>query len=286
VRLFSFVQVEFPWQLGPADGRYLVRAPGDPEGAPSHVIVLATLGAPERRRLAARRRREAAPGPAPTPVTTARATIIDVGHPLADEPAARAWLDDAGEDDLRRGLAVLNRALHAYRLATADPYLSPAGRAQALVARVGFGAGEEVADGVWTAARELLTDHRPANRPRRRRALEPQARLAALLGARATPLAGEELTLRARLDLDHGRPREAALQLLVALDATLAELGGGEHAAALSDRLAELRGRREAVAGAAQAALAGSLTDDQLATVTATLERVEAALRAHAAAGA
>ena len=40
-------------------------------------------------------------------------------------------------------LAVLNRALHAFRLATADPYINAVGRRQALVARVGYGAGEE-----------------------------------------------------------------------------------------------------------------------------------------------
>ncbi len=284
--LFSFVQVEFPWQLGQADGRYLVRAPGDADGPPSHVVVLATLGAPERRRLASRRRRDAEPGPPPAPVATTRATIIDVGEPLAGEAAARAWLDAAGEDELAAGLALLNRALHAFRLATADPYLPPAGRAQALVARVGFGAGEEVADGVWTAAREL-PHLGPGGRGRRaaRRLLEPQARVAAMLGGRTAPLAGEELTLRARLDLDHGRPREAALQLLVALDATLAELGAGPHAAELGDRLAELRDRRDAVAAAAQAALAGPLSDDELEAVAATVARIEAALRAHAAAG-
>lgn len=284
--LFSFVQVEFPWQLGQADGRYLVRAPGDAGGPPSHVVVLATLGAPERRRLASRRRREAEPEPAPTPVATTRATIIDVGDPLAGEAAARAWLDAAGEDELEAGLAVLNRALHAFRVATADPYIPPAGRAQALVARVGFGAGEEVADGVWTAARELPgPEHARQGRRAARRLLEPQARVAALLGGRAAPLACEELTLRARLDLDHGRPREAALQLLVALDATLAELGAGSRAAELGDRLAELRDRRDAVAAAAQAALAGPLSDDQVDTVAATVARIEAALRAHAAAG-
>jgi hypothetical protein len=282
--LFSFTQVEFPWQLGPEDGRYLVRAPGDPEGPPSHVIVVATLGAPERRRLAARRRRDAEPSPPPTPVATTRVTIIDAGHPLADEAAARAWLAGAGEDELRAGLAVLNRILHAFRLATADPYVPPAGRRQALVARVGFGAGEQVAEGVWTAARELVADR--GGRRMRRRVLEPQSRLAAVLGGREAPLACEELTLRARLDLDHGRPREAALQLLVALDAALAELGGGPQAAELADRLDELRGRREAVAAAAQAALGGPLSDDQLAAVAFTVGLIEAALRARAAAGA
>ena len=123
-------------------------------------------------------------------------------------------------------------------------------------------------------------------RRRRARALAPQARLAAVLGARQPPLACEELTLRARLDIDHGREREAALQLLVALDATIAELSADPQAPLLVDRLTELRGRREPVAAAAQAALSGPLGEADAATVTSTLARVEAALKARAAAGA
>jgi hypothetical protein len=281
-RVFRFVQVELPWQLGPPDGRYLLRPPGGGADAPpSHVLVFATLGAPERRRLAARRRaREAAPEPEPTAVATGRATVIDVGEPL-DEESARAWLSAAGETELGAGLAVLNRALHAFRVATADPYLQPVGRRQAIVARVGFGAGEEVADGLWSAARELSI---PEGRRRRARALAPQARLAAVLGARQPALACEELTLRARLDLDHQRPREAALQLLVALDAALAELTADSGAGELADRLDELRGQREPVAAAAQAALSGPLSDAHLRSVEFALGRVEAALRARAAA--
>ena len=53
----------------------------------------------------------------------------------------------------------------------------------------------------------------------------PEERFAALLGGRESPLAAEELVLRARADLDAGRPREAALQARVALEALLAELG-------------------------------------------------------------
>jgi hypothetical protein len=287
--VFSFVQLEFPWQLGPADGRYLLRPAGDPDGPPSHVVVLATLGAPERRRLPSlRRARQVDPQPDPTPVTTGRATIIDVGSPLAGEPAARAWLSAAGEDDVLAGLAVLNRTLHAFRLVTADPYLPPVGAGQALVARLGFGAGEEVADGLWTAAREVAPTGGSRRRRAGRTALAPQARLAAVLGAREAPLVTEELTLRARLDLDHGRAREAALQLLVALDAALAELSArppvGEHAAELAERLTELRSQREAVGGAAQAALAGPLHPAQLESVSLALTRIEAALRARAAA--
>ena len=164
--VFRFVQVELPWQLGPPDGRYLVRSGETADAAPSHVLVFATLGAVQRRRLAPRRRaRDADPEPQPAAVATGRATVIDVGEPL-DEPRARAWLIDAGEDELSAGLAVLNRALHAFRVVTADPYLHPVGRGQAIVARVGFGAGEEVADGLWSAAKELTLAE--GRRPRSR----------------------------------------------------------------------------------------------------------------------
>lgn len=278
--LFRFVQAEFPWLLGPPDGRYLLRPAGAPNSPASQVIVFATLGAPQRRRLTAvHKRRDAPPEPEPTAVSTGRATVIEVGEPFAGTEPARAWLQSAGEDELAGGIAALNRALHAFRLVTADPHLHTVGRQQALVARVGFGAGEQVADGLWADARELWLAE---DRTRRIRALHPQARLAAVLGARERPLACEELTLRARLDLDCGRDREAALQLLVALDAALAELAREPIAPALQGRLGELRERREATAIAAQAALAGVLSEPQRETVQATVERIEATLRARA----
>ncbi|HEY2770146.1 MAG TPA: hypothetical protein VGI87_06245 [Solirubrobacteraceae bacterium] len=196
---------------------------------------------------------------------------------------AEIWLTEAGEEYLGAGIEVLNRALHAFRLVTADPYLTPIGRAQTLVARIGYGAGEQVADGLWTAAKELIEA-----RPRRRRltVLQPQARLAAVLNGRERALACEELALRTRLDLDHGRTREAALQLLVALDASLAELATDPTANALTDRLHELRAQRDAVGAAAQTALSGQLTDEQLQVVEFALGRIEAALRARAVANA
>ncbi len=273
-----------PWALGPPDGRYLLRAPGDPPGAaPTHVLVIATLGAPERRRLvtARKKQRNAQPEPDPTPVTTGRATVIDVGAPLADTEQARAWLASAGAEYLASELEVLNRALHAFRLVTADPYLNGISAGQALVARIGFGAGEQVADGLWADARELI-DRQP--RLRRLKVLQPQARLAAMLSGREQALACEELALRARLDLDSGRDREAALQLLVALDAALAELPGDPTARALTDRLSELRGQRDTVGEAAQAALSGPLTPTQRDSVEFSLGRIEAVLRARAVA--
>jgi hypothetical protein len=276
--LFRFAQVELPWPLGPPDGRYLVRSQGDADVAPSHVLVFATPGAPERRR-ARRRQRVAEPQPDPTAVSTGRATVIDVGEPL-DEAGARAWLAGAAEDELGIELAVLNRALHAFRIVSADPYLQPVARAQTLAARLGYGAGEEVAEGLWTAAKELTL---ATGRRRRARILAPQARLAAVLGARQPALVCEELTLRARSDVDHGRIREAALQLLVALDAALAELAADPHAMQLGSRLDELRAQREPVADAAQAALSGPLDDVRTQAIAVALGRLEAALRAWAA---
>jgi hypothetical protein len=188
---------------------------------------------------------------------------------------------EAGEEHLVADLAVLNRVVYAFRLVTADPYLGQVGRHQLLVARVGYGIGEEVADGLWTEARELVV---PERRQRRKAVLHPQARLAALLGSREQPLASEELALRARLDLDSGRYREAALQLLVALDAAIAELGGDRLAEMLEDRLVELREQRDPVAATAQNALAGPLGQEDLETIVFALGRIEAALRARAAA--
>jgi hypothetical protein len=275
--LFSFSQVELPWSLGPPDGRYLIRPAGAGADAPaSHVLLVSTLGAPRRPRPGRRRRRPAPPGPAPAPVSTGRATVIAVEPPLADAASAMAWLSNAGEDRLAADLAVLNRALHEFRLAVADPYVQLVERGRVLVARVGFGEGEQVASGDWTQARELV--HAP-RRERRARLLEPQARLAAMLGGREPPLVSAELALRARLDVDHDRFREAALQLRVALDAALAELGSD---GALAGRVAELQGERDAVEAAARAALAGPLSAHERETVTATLGRLEAALRARA----
>jgi hypothetical protein len=282
--LFRFSQVEFPWPLGPPDGRYLLRADGAaPDSAPAHVLVLATLGAPERRRTLTKRQRQAQPEPEPMLVSTGRATVIDVSEPFPDPATAGGWLARAGEDELAADLAVLNRALHAFRLVTADPYLHPVRRQQALVARIGWGAGEEVAEGLWSEARELVA---VSGRERRSKVLQPQARLAAVMNGRERALACEELTLRARLDLDHGREREAALQLLVGLDAALAELPADPVAGLLAERIDELRAQRDAVTAAAQAALAGRLTEAQRETVAFTLGRVEAALRARAVANA
>ncbi len=205
--------------------------------------------------------------------------MIDVGAPLGSAAEAATWIKQAGEDELAAGLTVLNRALRAHRLVTADPDVVSVGRELLLVARVGYGGGEQVADGLWAEAIEL---HPPRQRNSRQKVLHPQARLAAVLGAREDLLVCEELLLRARTDLDLGDERTAALGLLVALDAALAELAGDPASQALSERLAELRAQRDPVAAAAQAALAGPLDPEHRTVVAFTLQRIESALRARA----
>ena len=275
--LFAFSQIEVPWPLGPPDGRYLVREDGSHrQSQPSHVLLFATLGASRRGRFA-RRRRPAAPAPEPTPVTTGRATVIAAAEPFADAAAAARWLAAAGEAELATDMHVLERALHAFRVVTADPYSEPLSRERLLVARVGYGEGEEVAHGRWTAARELLP---PAASRRRSRVLEPQARLAGVLGGHVPLLVSEELALRARRDMDAGRVRSAALQLRIALEAALAELSADGR---LSVRVGELGELQPAAVAAADAALTRALTDGEQEGLVRALTRLEAALRARAA---
>jgi hypothetical protein len=285
-RRFCVVQFEFPWALGPQPGRYTIREHlGE---APARVLVLGLLDAPQRRLLPRRRVRaravDAPPDPGPEPVLTSRATLVDTA-PLPDREAAVRWLAAADLDALADdALARLNRVLHAYRLASADPYACEVARERALVVRVGFGDGERVSDGRWDHARELPRAAAASARPDAG-LLRPQERLAALLAGRDAALACEELALRVRLDADAGRWREAALGLRIALEAALAELEPWRDAATLAGRLDELRSRRSEIRAAADAALQGGLDDAQIDAVASALPRVEAALRARVIAG-
>jgi hypothetical protein len=277
---FRFVQFEFPWSLGPDDGRYVLRRHAGED--PDHVLVLRTLGAPERRRLRRRRPRSADPEPEPTPVATTRATVIDA-VPVDGDDAAKAWLDAADRDTLvEDALARLNRVLHLHRVSVADASAPDVTRGQALVVRLGYGAGEEVADGRWTAALELPE---PRERGGRTAVLRPQERLAALLSGRDAALACEALAQRARADLAAGRVREATLTVRPALEAALSELGPWTGRGDLERRVEELAGLRDEVAAAYERALQGGLDADEAERVEHALGRLEAALRARTAGG-
>lgn len=273
------MQLEFPWALGPPDGRYVVRdaAPG---AVPSHVIVVATLGAPQRRMLRGRRGRDAAREPAPSPVATGRVTIIDADP--TDLAWAERWLVAADATAVDAAMLDLARLVRAHRAASADPGVPLPHVSQALVVRAGYGDGEQVAHGHWTAARELPPVPSGERQRKRRRgvALRPQERLAALLNGRSRSLACEELALRARHDLDHRQLREAALQLRAAMSAAIVELPAGPEGPQLAERVEELRGLDDTVAALADDALGGVLPPAAAETLDEALRRLEAALRA------
>jgi len=271
--LFGFVQMEFGFLLGPGDGRFVVR--GEADGDPQAVLVLSTLGAPERRRLRGRKGALVQEASA-EPVPTNRATVVKA-EPFGSLEQAENWLADLRGEEVRKeieigsGLRVLNRALHVHRVARGDGHARDVGVEQALVVRVGFGSGDEVVEGRYGEAFEL----RPGGRGVKRSMEAPEERFAAVLGARETVLACEELVLRARMDVDGALWREAALQARVALEALLAEL-----ASMPGDRRGELEADRRPVSEAANGALRGELSAESRAAVEASVERMEAALRA------
>lgn len=303
-RLFVFIQMEFPWILGPSEGRYLLRAREDAD--PERVIVLGVLGA-GRGPLS---RAGAAPGgptrmferwgargagrtatPEPAPVSTTRATVIDPVS-LSAESQARAWLSNLDrEHEVATAVAIVNRVLHFHRVASADPYVHEVSPSQALVIRAGWGEGEQVANGDWAHASEIpvpVAGRRAGGSQRRSSgdrsaALRPQERLAALMGARSATLLCEELVLRARLDADQGRWAHAALELRGAFAAAVPELRA-ESRQDLAVRLAELETLGPLVAEQAERAAAATGKPDE-EVIGHALGRLEAALRARTATG-
>jgi hypothetical protein len=248
------------------------------------VVVLKTLGAPQRRLFGGRKPTAVADAVEPEPVPTARATLV-AATAFESEEAAAAWLDalrrdeDALTAEVASGGASLNGVLRAHRVAALDPSAREVSAAGALVARVGYGAGEQVAEGRFAAAYELpraAVGEVARGAERRRAALQPQERLAAILGGRDRVLLGEELVLRARADLDAGDLRSCALQARVALEGLLAELG------AEGRDVSDLRELRAGVGGAANAALEGPLTAEQGDAVAGAVDALERALRRQA----
>lgn len=298
-RWFLFVQLEIPWVLGPADGRYLLR---DEEEEPRHVVVLGTLdGRPLRLRGLrggrARKGREVPPEPEATRVAITRATVVDP-VPVAAQTQAEAWLRELDvEREMWAATGVINEVLSAHRIAAADPYVNAVSPGQALVVRAGWGVGEQVADGQWEHARELLSS-RPG-RERRSSVLRPAERLTWLLAGREEPLVCEELALRARRDLDGGRVRHAAVELRGAYAAALRELPaeGRQDLALRIDELRELSATiaEEPLPEERPTPSSGALGSSRLGAdptsprqpdedaVGHALERLEAALRARTA---
>jgi hypothetical protein len=282
-KLFGFAQLDFAGPLPLADGRYLAR---DADAGGESVLVVRTLGAPAPASRRRRRPRRADPDAEARPLPLARATAIRAFAPFASEEEAERWLEQASEAEdttdvlVADGIGLLNRALHVHALAGADPHAHELTPERAVAVRIGFGSGEETAEGLFTAAREVDVWAAGASRRRRRQEdLRPQERVAAVLGGRERVDACETLLLRARADLGAGRGREAALQLRVGLEALLVELQGALSDPDHEQDMATLRERRHQAGEAANAALKGELSGKAEGEVRELLETCERVLR-------
>ena len=166
-----------------ADGRYLARA--EREGEADRVLIVQTLDAPHPESRLRRRRARAVESPAhPDTVPVTRVTVARSDR-FESEDEARRWLESTADDaeqrvaEARDAVALLNRALAAVREAAEDPLVHDVGASQALAVRIGYGSGDDIADGRWTEARQLPPPPTP-----RRASLDPQQHVAEVLGGR------------------------------------------------------------------------------------------------------
>jgi hypothetical protein len=220
--MIPFVQLEFAGLIGLPEGRYVAR-----DGDEERVLVVQALGAPRaggRRRKRPRAVDPSAPGEVPvTRVTVAGAERFDSSE------AAGRWLESAAgrsegrAESVKSAVRLVNRALGAMRAAARDPLVQDVGATRALAIRIGFGTGEQLADGTWTEARELPPPHHG-----RLDDVDPQSRVAAVLSGREPVHAAETLIQRARLDIEQGRPAEARYGLQAAAKA-LSEIEGPDN---------------------------------------------------------
>ena len=183
-----------------SEGRYLVR-----EGQTQRVLIITPLGAPRPQRKIRRRGKAVEPGdPEAVPVT--RVTVT--GERLSDAAEGDAWIEATlrapeAPAEIRSATSVINRALSALRAGARDPLVQEVGASKALAVRIGHGTGQELADGRWTAARELprKSSGGPTRRApvaRRRGSRRPRRRAS-----------GRNPDPQVEVDLDQGRESEA-----------------------------------------------------------------------------
>jgi len=250
--------------------------------AEENVLVLQRIGTPPPARR--RRVRRLAADSEPEALTLTRATVIRAFAPFENEEEAGRWLEEACEAEdtvdvlVGEAVVLLNRALHAHAVATANP----ASRSELAAegadrVAIGYGSGEETAAGRFRDARRIDLQAAGSRRRRREQELQPQERVAALLSGRERLDACETLLLRARADLAAGRDREAALQLRVGLEALLVEMKDALSDPGHEEDMGTLTARKGEAGEAANAALQGELGPEQRGQVeelVATCERV------------
>lgn len=138
------------------------------------VMVVQAYGVPNPiRRPRRRRKAKAVDHAAPETVPVLRVTVAGSDR-FADQKGASTWLDEIADDVEHRadyardGLDAFNRALDALHELTEDPAIGPVDIGSSLAVRIGFGTGDQVADGEWTEARQLPSFQREVGLDRHR----------------------------------------------------------------------------------------------------------------------
>lgn len=298
---FLAVQFEFTHAIGPHAGRYIVAHPTsvDDDGAAlrsfeltrrqrlsgvtmqessADVLAITVLAAPARRQKLRRRAREAGTSDARPQVPLLLATFIRGTEPLTPEHADAQLLSIAADEDeqqsrVTEALTVLNRAIRAYRAGSRDPYVTEVAQRDARAVRIGYGTSDELPSG--TFARAAVLPPPIGLRPTREERLVPAQTTADVLAGRISVLEGEDLLLRAYIDLDHGRTRAAALQVRAAvhlLELELADVTDGEG---IGVDFAPIAARADELVAAVAG---GELGPPEIIEIEAVVERVERAL--------
>jgi hypothetical protein len=311
---FLFVQFEFTHALGPHAARYIVddRIAGDrtlagpqahtgypDEGAHSalearnqgaagvtrgigvaDVLVVGVVGASASRPRVLRRARYVEQPGAPADVPLSLVTFVKGTVPLSDKREARQRLDAIRFSEqhqnvfVQEALGVLNVAIRAHRAGAHDPYAIEVTLRDARRVRIGYGATEQVQEGLWEAALELsLLTGRRSTRVER---LRPADAVAAVLSGRTGVLEAEDLLLRALVDLDNHRTRGAAFQVGAAIRLLPLELGPNSWDAIPGVRSLEAHAHRTAELEAA----AGSreLDSNEVGELEAVIDAVDGVL--------
>jgi hypothetical protein len=196
-----------------------------------------------------------------------------------DEAAAKQWLERCRRHEVERSelvdtsLLVVNRAVHGHRVAGSDPYVRDVSAAQAQTVRIGYGTGDDVVDGNWRDAYDLPPGSR--TRSSRRQMLAPQEELAGILSGKRPAYVSDDLILRARLDLEQGRPEQAVLQLRTGLDALAAELRRDKSKVRGTEALGDLAAAVRDLASVPE----GKLTGERKERLAETIAHTERLLR-------
>jgi hypothetical protein len=251
--LFGFIQFEFTHSIGPHAGRYVVerrngRDEEDEDAPPpvltraeeltgvtrtvgtADILVMTAVLAPQAQMRLRRKSRYVQSGSSPDEVPLMLATYVKGTEPLDDKRRAAEVLDlvRTSEDEQERwiteGMEVINLAIRAYRAGARDPYVVEVTPRDARRTRIGYGSTEELRDGGWQAAVELVP---PSTRGWLKRPdLRPSETIASVLAHRKPVLECEDVLVRAYIDLDHGRTRAAAQQVRGAMALLASELSG------------------------------------------------------------